>query len=94
MAAIIKIANVAIHKDQQGQYCLNDFLRASSNRNRDTPGRFICSQHLTSQSNALTALLPVFDVLTSEGQKNALVDCHELATDVSIDLSAWIGAPA
>ncbi|KAF3998898.1 hypothetical protein [Glaciimonas immobilis] len=51
-------------------------------------------QRLTSQSNALTTLLSVFDVLTSDGQKNALIDCHELTTDVSIEQSALIGGAA
>ncbi|MGZ9710439.1 hypothetical protein ACXX82_06455 [Glaciimonas sp. GNP009] len=59
-----------------------------------TQSRLQIIQRLTSQSNALTALLSVFDALTSDGQKNALVDCHELATDVSIDLSALIGGAA
>ena len=51
-------------------------------------------KRLSSRASVIASLLSVFDVLTIDGQKNALVDCHELATDVSIDLSALIGGAA
>ena len=59
-----------------------------------TNSRNAIIKRLSSQAGVIAALLSVFDVLTDEGQKNALVDCHELATDVSIDLSALIGGAA
>ncbi|MGZ9712987.1 hypothetical protein ACXX82_19535 [Glaciimonas sp. GNP009] len=49
-------------------------------------------QRLTRQSSAMAAILSAFDMLTSDSQRNALAHCHELATDVSIDLSALIGS--
>lgn len=59
-----------------------------------TQTRLQTIQRLTSQINAVAALLSTFDMLTSESQKNALAHCHELATDVSIDLSALIDGAA
>ena len=51
-------------------------------------------QRLTRQSTAIAAMLSAFDMLNPANQKNALAQCHELATDVSIDLSALIGGAA
>ncbi|KAF3996172.1 hypothetical protein [Glaciimonas immobilis] len=59
-----------------------------------TQNRLQTIQCLTRQSTAIAATLSAFDVLVSASQRNALAHCHELATDVSIDLSIIIGGAA
>ena len=56
-----------------------------------TQSRLQILQRLTRQSTAIAAMLSAFDMLNPANQKNALAQCHDLATDVSIDLSALIG---
>ncbi|MEB0011278.1 hypothetical protein QN379_02720 [Glaciimonas sp. Gout2] len=59
-----------------------------------TQSRSQIIQGLTRQSTAIASMLFAFEMLNATNQKNALAQCHELATDVSIDLSALIGGAA
>ncbi|MBB5201796.1 hypothetical protein HNR39_003654 [Glaciimonas immobilis] len=59
-----------------------------------SPPRLQIIQHLTIQSNAVTAVMSIVDTRTFDRQKNARVDCHQLATDASIDLPIVIGGVA
>ncbi|KAF3996628.1 hypothetical protein [Glaciimonas immobilis] len=59
-----------------------------------SPPRLQIIQHLPIPSNAVTAVVSMVDARTVDRQKNVRVVCHELATDVSIDLFILIGGAA
>ncbi|KAF3998193.1 hypothetical protein [Glaciimonas immobilis] len=55
-----------------------------------TQSRLQTIQRLTRRSTAMAVTLPALDMLISDNQRNTN-DCHELVSDVSIDLSALMG---